>query len=357
MNQLTSPVLAHLNVLGDPLRARLLLVLEGQTLAVGELCDILQLPQSTISRHLKTLMEGGWAQVRREGTSRLYSLVVEDLDADSTDLWRVVKAQLITMPAVAQDRVRLTRVLAERRAESAAFFSRAAGEWDALRDELYGSTFHLEGALAALDPTWVVADLGCGTGRTSAALAPFVRQVVAVDASAEMLTAARERLASTSNVDVRHGTLEAVPVGDGTVDLALLVLVLHHLGDPSAVLREARRVLAPGGRVVVIDMQPHGREEYRGQMGHVWLGFAELEIGRLLAGAGFEGARVVPLSPAPGVRGPALFAARAIVGPASARAAADTPSSLSGRSGASDAPTGRRDAALTRSKTMPERHR
>ena len=71
MNQLTSPVLAHLNVLADPLRARLLLVLEGQTLAVGELCDILQLPQSTISRHLKTLTDGGWSQVRREGTSRL----------------------------------------------------------------------------------------------------------------------------------------------------------------------------------------------------------------------------------------------------------------------------------------------
>lgn len=317
MNQLASPVLAHLNVLGDPLRSRLLLVLEGQTLAVGELCDILQLPQSTISRHLKTLMDGGWAQVRREGTSRLYSLVIEDLDAHSADLWRVVKAQLLGMSAVAQDRVRLTRVLADRRSESAAFFSRTAGEWDALRDDLYGSTFHLEGVLAALDPSWVVADLGCGTGRTTAALAPFVRQVVAVDASAEMLAAARARLGTVPNVDLREGTLEAVPVADGSIDLALLVLVLHHLGDPGAVLREARRVLAPGGRLLVIDMQPHDREEYRGQMGHVWLGFSEAEIGRLLAGAGFTGARVVPLSPASGVRGPALFVARATTGTSS----------------------------------------
>ena len=213
MNQLASPVLAHLNVLGDPLRARLLLVLEGQTLAVGELCDILQLPQSTISRHLKTLMDGGWAQVRREGTSRLYSLVTEDLDAHSADLWRVVKAQLLGMSAVAQDRARLTRVLAERRSESAAFFSRTAGEWDAVRDDLYGNTFHLEGALAALDPSWVVADLGCGTGRTTAALAPFVRQVVAVDASAEMLAAAEARLGTIPNVDLREGTLEAAPGG------------------------------------------------------------------------------------------------------------------------------------------------
>ncbi len=321
MNQISSPVLAHLNVLGDPLRARLLLVLEGQTLAVGELCDILQLPQSTISRHLKTLTDGGWSQVRRNGTSRLYSLVVDDLDPASADLWRVVKGQLLSMAAVAQDRIRLTRALAERRTQSAAFFSRAAGEWDALRDDLYGSTFHLDGLAAACDPAWTVADLGCGTGRTSAALAPFVREVIAVDASAEMLTAARERLQAVPNVELRQGTLEAVPVADGTVDLAVLVLVLHHLADPAAVLREARRVIAPAGRVLVIDMQPHDREEYRGQMGHVWLGFTALEIDRLLTGAGFDGARVVPLSPVPGVRGPALFVARATAGTVSTSSA------------------------------------
>ncbi len=310
MNQPTSPVLAHLNVLGDPVRSRLLLVLEGQTLSVGELCDILQLPQSTVSRHLKTLADGGWVQVRREGTSRLYSLVTDDLDPSSGALWPVVKGQLVTMPAVTQDRARLTRVLADRRTQSAEFFSRSAGQWDSLRDDLYGSTFHLEGALAALDPTWVVADLGCGTGRTAAALAPFVRQVVAVDASAEMLRAAGERLAAVPNVDLREGTLEAVPVADGSVDLALLVLVLHHVGDPAAVLREARRILAPSGRLLVLDMQPHDREEYRGQMGHVWLGFSESDIGRLLAAAGFSKTRVVPLPPAPSVKGPALFVAR-----------------------------------------------
>ena len=317
MNQLITPVLAHLNVLGDLVRARLLLVLEGQALSVGELCDVLQLPQSTVSRHLKTLVDGGWAQARREGTSRLYSLPLEDLEPSSVELWRVVKAQLASVAAVAQDRVRLSRILAERRAESAAFFSRAAGEWDALRDELYGDTFHLEGMLAALDPSWVVADLGCGTGRTSAALAPFVRQVVAVDASAEMLRAARERLDTVGNVDVRDGALEAVPVADASVDLALLVLVLHHLADPALVLREARRILTPGGRLVVIDMQPHDREEYRRQMGHVWLGFSEPQMSRLLVGAGFTGTRVVPMTAVSGVKGPALFAARATAGTSS----------------------------------------
>jgi len=315
MNQSVSPVLSHLNVLGDPLRSRLLLVLEGQTLAVGELCDVVQLPQSTVSRHLKTLTDGGWAQVRRDGTSRLYSLVIGDLDDATAELWRVVRTQLAAGAAVAHDRARLERVLADRRTQSAAFFSRTAGEWDALRDQFYGSSFHLEGTLAVLDPGWVVADLGCGTGRTAAALAPFVAQVIAVDASAEMLGAARERLATCGNVDIRQGALEAIPVATGSLDLALLVLVLHHVADPLAVLREARRGLAPGGRLLVIDMQPHDREEYRSQMGHVWLGFAATELSRLLSGAGFHTTRVVPLSPAPGVRGPALFVARASAGP------------------------------------------
>ncbi len=317
MNQLATPVLAHLNVLGDPLRSRLLLVLEGRTLSVGELCDILQLPQSTVSRHLKTLVDGGWARVRREGTSRLYSFLGDDLDAASADLWRVVRAQLLTAPAVVQDGVRLARVLADRRMQSAAFFSRAAGQWDALRDDLFGTTFHMEALLAILDPAWVVADLGCGTGRTAAALAPYVGKVIAVDASAEMLGAARERLGGAGNVDLRTGELEALPIEDGAVDLALLVLVLHHVGDPQVVLRDARRIVAPGGRLLVIDMQPHDREEYRGQMGHVWLGFSAAEIGRLLGGAGFTDTRVVSVPPAAGARGPALFVARAIATPAS----------------------------------------
>lgn len=314
MNQPTTPVLAHLNVLGDALRARLLLVLDGQTLSVGELCDVLQLPQSTISRHLKTLTDGGWAQVRREGTSRLYSLVADDLDEGSAELWRVVKGQLSATPGVAQDRLRLTRVLADRRAQSAAYFSRTAGAWDTVRDELFGETFHLAGLLALVDPEAVVADLGCGTGRTSAAIAPFVRRVLAVDASPQMLAAARERMASCPNVDIREGALEALPIETAAVDLAVLVLVLHHVSDPSRILQEARRVVRPGGTLLVIDMQAHDRDDYRAQMGHVWLGFSEADISRRLDRAGFTGTRVVPLSPAPGVRGPALFVARATAG-------------------------------------------
>jgi ArsR family transcriptional regulator len=114
-----------------------------------------------------------------------------------------------------------------------------------------------------------------------------------------------------AHVDLRQGTLEALPIGDGEVDIVLLVLVLHHVPDPARALAEAARVLKPGGRLIVVDMQPHDREDYRQRMGHVWLGFGEPQILRLLQGARFEAARVVPLAPEASAEGPPLFLASA----------------------------------------------
>jgi ArsR family transcriptional regulator len=163
--------------------------------------------------------------------------------------------------------------------------------------------------LALLDPALLVGDLGCGTGEMSALLARHVRQVVAVDSSADMLDAARRRLAGLPNVDVRQGQIEALPIDEGALDVAVLALVLHYAPDPARSLAEAARVLRRGGRVLVIDMQPHDRLEYQQQMGHVWLGFPETEFRRLMTGAGFENLRVHALPVDPDVKGPALFAA------------------------------------------------
>jgi ArsR family transcriptional regulator len=165
--------------------------------------------------------------------------------------------------------------------------------------------------LGLIDPTLTVGDLGCGTGQLTETIAPHVRRVVAVDGSADMLEAARRRLADVPNVEVRRGDLEALPLEAGELDAAMLSLVLHYSPDPSRALSEVARVLRPGGRVLIVDMLPHDREEYQQQMGHVWLGFSEKQIARLAAGAGFGEVRMRPLPVDADAKGPALFAATA----------------------------------------------
>lgn len=305
------PIFDHMSVLADTLRARLLLSLEGRELAVSELCTVVQSPQSTVSRHLRLLGDDGWLLCRRDGTSRRYSLEPDRLAPAARRLWQLAREEVAATPAAAQDGLRLRQVMADRRSRSREFFSSAAGRWDRLRRELFGSRSEVPALLGLLDPGWVVGDLGCGTGGTAEALAPFVRRVVAVDASEAMLEAARRRLAGRPNVELRQGELEALPVAAGELDAALLVLVLHHLVDPPEVLAEVGRALAPGGRLLIVDMTPHDREEYRQQMGHQWLGFAPEQLAGWLAGAGFEGFRQALLPPDPEAMGPALFAASA----------------------------------------------
>jgi ArsR family transcriptional regulator len=294
--------------LAEVTRCRLLQLLEHHELTVGELCGALQLPQSTASRHLKVLSDGGWVQARREGTSHLYRMSNGSLPDPAHRLWDLVREQLDTSAAAEQDRRRLEEVLRARRTRSRDFFSTGATGWDRLRDELFGSRFDHLALLALLEPGWSVGDLGCGTGRISESLAPWVRSIEAVDGSAAMLTAARARLERFDNVRVRQGDLEALPLGDHKLDAATLFLALHHLPEPAQVLAEAHRVLRPGGRLLVVDMLPHDREEYRQDMGHVWLGFSEEQLTRLLRRAGFGAPRFAPLPVDPEARGPNLFA-------------------------------------------------
>ena len=300
-----------LTALADSTRSRMLLLLERHELTVGELCGVLQLPQSTVSRHLKTLSDASWASSRRDGTSRYYTLALDDRSPATRRLWTLLREQVSATPGADQDARRLKAVLARRQTKSQQFFESAAGQWDKLREELFGRASYLQALPALVDPTWTIADLGCGTGEVAAALAPFVSRMIAVDRSGEMLQAARRRLRDAHNVDIRRGDLESLPIDDGSLDAATLLLVLHHLPTPAAAISEAFRVLRAGGRIAIADMLPHDHEEYRQQMGHVWLGFAEDQMQRLLAGAGFRDARVVPLPTSPDAKGPALFVASA----------------------------------------------
>jgi ubiquinone/menaquinone biosynthesis C-methylase UbiE/DNA-binding transcriptional ArsR family regulator len=312
MNGRAPAILDHLASLADTTRSRILLLVDGQELSVSELCTVLQLPQSTVSRHLKALSDSAWVSSRAEGTSNVYLMSRDELDPSARRLWLLVREQVSPSPAARQDQRRLHAAMAARRSKSAEFFTSSAGQWDRVRDEMFGDRFHLAALAAFADPDATLGDLGCGTGQVSAALAPFVARVIGVDSSPAMLQAARKRLRDHGNVELRRGDLESLPIDDGRLDAATVMLVLHHVPEPGRALADVARALKPGGRLVVVDMLPHDRESYRQQMGHVWLGFSDDHIARLLGDAGFERTRIVPLPPDPRAKGPALFVATGV---------------------------------------------
>ena len=302
-------LIARMGSLADPTRLRLLRLLERHELGVADLCDVLQLPQSTVSRHLKVLSDQRWVRSRRQATNHLYRTILDELDAPARKLWLLAREQTDNWPTVEQDRLRLAERLRARETNSEEFFAGAAAEWDRLRGELYGRHFTHTAMLALLPSDMVVADLGCGTAAATAQLAPHVKRVIAVDNSAAMLKAARKRTADLANVELRRGDLSALPIEDAACDAAILLLALTYVEDPSAVLAETRRILKPAGRAVVVDLLPHDRDDFRRQMGQLHAGFDPASFEQSVTAVGFATARATPLPPEQGVKGPALFLA------------------------------------------------
>src|SRR6187401_2679429 len=151
-------ILDHMSALSDPIRCRMLLLLEKHELTVTELCAVLQMPQSSVSRHLKTLADDDWVTSRRDGTSRFYSMPLEELDSGAKRLWPLIREQVSGTSGAGQDDRRLRSVLARRRAKSQEFFASAAGGWDRIRGELFGDEFFLWALLGLIDPALVVGD-------------------------------------------------------------------------------------------------------------------------------------------------------------------------------------------------------
>lgn len=263
--------LQHFKALADETRLRLLNVLCRHELNVNELVLILEMGQSRISRHLKILSSSGLLTSRREGLWVFYSAPHEGksrafIDAILPFIEKdaALKADLDMAVGMIEERVHRTRQ----------FFNSIAEDWDKLSREVLGS-FDLPRAVARHMPACAVAaDLGCGTGNVLQAMLAKAQNVIGVDGSARMLELARRRFAAEGDrISLRIGELSHLPLRDGEADFVSLNMVLHHVPTPGEVLREIRRVLAPGGLLVLTDFNRHEDERMRQEYGDHWLGF------------------------------------------------------------------------------------
>jgi SAM-dependent methyltransferase len=304
-------LLASMESLADPTRLRLLRLVERNELGVAALCEVLQLPQSTVSRHLKVLGDEGFVSSRAQGTNRLYRMERLEKDSPGRRLWLLARDQTDDWATARQDRLRLERLLRRQSPAAQAFFAGAAADWDRLREDAYGRALNPTALVALLPPSWTVADLGCGTGSLSRAVAPHVQRVIGVDQSAAMLKAARARNAGFENVELRKGSLLALPLESASVDAALLVLALSYVAEPGRALGEMARVLRPGGRAVVLDVLRHDREDFQRAMGQSVPGFEADVLGAMMEDAGLGSVSCRPFAPEPGAKGPALVLAAA----------------------------------------------
>ncbi|MEE2906625.1 MAG: metalloregulator ArsR/SmtB family transcription factor [Planctomycetota bacterium] len=302
------PLLQWIEPLNDLARLRILRILDSHELGVGELASVLQLPQSTVSRHLKRLLDAGWIVRRSVGTAAMYRLATISLDQAASTLWELAVGALRDMPVCTEDDQRAQEVIARRRVDTRSFFGDLGSEWADLRQRLFGETLNMRPLLALLDPSWIVADLGCGTGQTTAELARWVQRVEAVDREEAMLEATRKRLEGMDNVGVHRADIGNLPFEDDSVDAAVLSLILHHLESPAEALGEAGRITS--GPILIVDMMGHDRASYRDTMGHLHLGFSEDEMASIASQAGLTLQGYVPMPPDPSASGPPLFAAR-----------------------------------------------
>ena len=291
--------------LADPTRVRLIALLARAELSVGQLHQACRLPQSTVSRQLNRLHREGWLIRRQVGTATLYRLA--ELDPIATSYWGLTRDHLDAGGLYAEDVRRMEHLLAEQRVSAAEFFGQVAERWDAERRELFGDAFVLP-ALLALSPAGAeVVDLGCGTGQTLAELLPVATRAVGIDREPRMLEIARSRVGEAA--ELLQGELHALPLDDDSVDAAVCMLVLHHVGDLGPALADIARALRPGGRLVIVDMIEHARDAARHRVDYPHLGFSEQALGTLAAEAGLaqQSWRVLP--PDPDALGPGLFVA------------------------------------------------
>ena len=287
-----SIALHYFKALSDRTRLRLTRILQRYELSVNELVQLLGMGQSRISRHLKILADAGLLHWRRDGLWVFYRAAE---NGSGKDFLAAMTPFMEEDAATRADLDMAAHIIEDRTLKTRQFFNAIAEDWDALNREMLGD-FDLAGAVCAAIPAncGVAVDLGCGTGMVLERMGSRVRERIGVDGSPRMLELARRRFAASggqgegaAQVSLRIGELEHLPLRDGAAHFVCINLVLHHLSEPLAALKEIRRILQPGGLVLAVDFDRHDNEQMRKDYGDRWLGFEESVLHDMLAKAGF----------------------------------------------------------------------
>ena len=279
-----------LKAAGEDTRLRLLALLADGDHSVKDLTEILDQSQPRVSRHLKLLADAGLVQRHAEGAWAYYRLAP---DGQGAELARWLTARVDPNdPDRRRDRARQAEARAGQQALAADYFAKVAESWDLLKT-LHVPEAAVEAAvLAELGGRTVdlLVDLGTGTGRMLEVLAPAYKRGVGVDSSREMLAVARSRLAAAgvAHAQVRLGDIGALDPAIGPADVVVIHQVLHYFDDPGRMLAQARRLLKPGGEILIVDFAPHDLEFLRSEHAHRRLGLSREQMSDWAAIAGLD---------------------------------------------------------------------
>lgn len=278
--------------LADPTRLRIVTLLRKMELSVGELAQVLGQSQPRVSRHVKILCDAGLATRRKEGSwaflcpglpwrvDPLFQVLDRWQAKDGEDHW------------VVADTARLAAVHADRAAAAERYFAAHAAQWDAIRS-LHVAESEVEAAMAkalAETPVGRLIDVGTGTGRMIELFGRTAQSALGIDRSPEMLRLARGKLSKLglNALELRQGDLSALPIPDAVADTVILHQVLHFIPAPERAIAELARILAPSGRLLIVDFAPHDREELRDRDAHARLGFSDEQISAWFSAAGLD---------------------------------------------------------------------
>ena len=276
-----------LKAVADPLRLRILAALAEDELTVGEVQEVVDSVQSSVSRNLAILRGAGFIQDRKEGTS-VYFSARRDMPAAARELFASLHPGLGRLPEVKRDQARLAECRRRRQQRSKSYFESVAGDWERIRKSYFDDRVTSLAIEKLLPPDLTVADIGCGTGSLTVELARFARRVIGVDLSDEMLRRARAVAGERAlrNVEFRRGDALDLPLSGHSVDAAFCVMVLHFLPEPERAVAGLCRIARPGGSVILVDLVQHQQEWMRERMAHRWLGFDRAEVEKWFRAAG-----------------------------------------------------------------------